>query len=228
MRKTLLLTALALTTGIALGSLAARLNAQPAAGALAAFQRVQADAIERLKNIKISGDPDRDFASLLISNHEEGLFLARSELEFGGDQQLREAAQKISETRQKQVDELKEWLARHSEVANNRKLAPPESSLSGPPVGAFPSTPTAEAPAAASSAADLPLVKGRVEDIDSKAGKVTIEHEAIPNLNMEGMTMVFRVADPAALKALKKGQAVRFTADRTNGQLTVRSIQKGN
>lgn len=121
MRKTLLLTALALTTGIALGSLAARLNAQPAAGALAAFQRVQADAIERLKNIKISGDPDRDFASLLISNHEEGLFLARSELEFGGDQQLREAAQKISETRQKQVDELKEWLARHSEVANNRK-----------------------------------------------------------------------------------------------------------
>jgi Cu(I)/Ag(I) efflux system periplasmic protein CusF len=42
----------------------------------------------------------------------------------------------------------------------------------------------------------------------------------------EGMTMVFRVQDPATLKQVKVGDKIRFDADRINGQFTVTKIQK--
>ena len=76
-------------------------------------------------------------------------------------------------------------------------------------------------------AQNTPTVAGTVEKVDTAAGKITIEHGPIPNLNMDGMTMVFRAQDPAMLKDIKAGDKVQFTADRVNGQLSVTSIKKG-
>lgn len=68
-------------------------------------------------------------------------------------------------------------------------------------------------------------VDGSVEKIDQAAGKVTLKHGPIKNLDMEGMTMVFRVNDPEMLKKVKVGQKVKFEADRVNGQITVTKIE---
>ncbi|WP_429000491.1 copper-binding protein [Stenotrophomonas maltophilia] len=46
------------------------------------------------------------------------------------------------------------------------------------------------------------------------------------HLEMDGMTMVFRVADPAMLQQVREGDRVRFDADRVNGALTVTRIQR--
>lgn len=70
------------------------------------------------------------------------------------------------------------------------------------------------------------LTKGVISRIDAANGKVGIRHEAITNLKMPPMTMVFRVADPALLKDLKVGDAVRFHAENPAGKLTVTAIQK--
>jgi Cu/Ag efflux protein CusF len=43
---------------------------------------------------------------------------------------------------------------------------------------------------------------------------------------MDGMTMVFRVADPTMLKSVKAGDRIRFDADRVNGAITVTKMQK--
>lgn len=67
-------------------------------------------------------------------------------------------------------------------------------------------------------------VDGSIEKIDQEAGKITLKHGPIKNLDMDGMTMVFRVQDPEALKKLKVGQKVKFEADRVNGQITVTKI----
>ncbi|MGD9883430.1 MAG: copper-binding protein [Reyranella sp.] len=67
---------------------------------------------------------------------------------------------------------------------------------------------------------------GQVVKIDEAAGKITLKHGPIKNLDMDSMTMVFRVADPAMLKAVKTGDNVRFEADRVNGAITVTKIQK--
>jgi Cu(I)/Ag(I) efflux system protein CusF len=77
-------------------------------------------------------------------------------------------------------------------------------------------------------AQSLPTVTGTVEKVDTAQSKVTIDHGAIPNLDMEAMTMVFRAQDPALLKGIKAGDKVQFTADRVNGQISVTSIKKGS
>jgi Cu(I)/Ag(I) efflux system protein CusF len=82
---------------------------------------------------------------------------------------------------------------------------------------------TASGPARASSH----LIDGQVTKIDESAGKVTLKHGAIKKFDMaDGMTMVFRVQDPAMLKQVKVGDKVKFEADKVDGQFTVLSIQK--
>lgn len=68
-------------------------------------------------------------------------------------------------------------------------------------------------------------VKGEVLKIDTKQKKLTIKHEALTNLDMPAMTMVFVVAEDGMLKKVKSGQAIEFTADRVNGRITVTGIK---
>jgi Cu/Ag efflux protein CusF len=70
-------------------------------------------------------------------------------------------------------------------------------------------------------------VNGQVTKIDESAQKITIKHGPLKKFDMEdGMTMVFRAADPAMLKTVKPGDRVRFVPDRVNGQFTVMKIEK--
>ncbi len=67
---------------------------------------------------------------------------------------------------------------------------------------------------------------GEVTKVDPTAGKVTLRHGPIKNLDMDSMTMVFRVADPVMLRSIKPGDRVQFEADRVNGQITITNISK--
>ena len=68
--------------------------------------------------------------------------------------------------------------------------------------------------------------EGEVRKIDKEQGKITLKHGAIKNLDMPGMTMVFRVKDAAMLDQVKEGDKVGFTADKIGGQFTVTGIEK--
>ena len=74
--------------------------------------------------------------------------------------------------------------------------------------------------------AEAPMINGQVQKIDESTSKITLRHDAIPNLDMDSMTMVFRVKDPAMLKSVKVGDKVRFEADRIDGTITVIKIEK--
>jgi Cu/Ag efflux protein CusF len=74
--------------------------------------------------------------------------------------------------------------------------------------------------AAASAMAD-----GEVRKVDKEAGKLTLRHGPLTNLDMAAMTMVFRVADAKMLDAVKQGDKVRFAAEKVNGQFTVTQIE---
>jgi len=66
---------------------------------------------------------------------------------------------------------------------------------------------------------------GEIRRVDKEAKKLTIKHGPIPNLNMDSMTMVFQVKDPAMLEQVKAGDRVRFQADKVGGQYTVTKIE---
>jgi Cu/Ag efflux protein CusF len=71
------------------------------------------------------------------------------------------------------------------------------------------------------------LVDGQVTKVDEGAGKITIKHGPLKKFDMDdGMTMVFRAAEPAMLKAVKAGDKVKFVPERINGQFTVTKIEK--
>jgi len=70
------------------------------------------------------------------------------------------------------------------------------------------------------------LTSGEVQKIDKAAGKITLKHGPITNLDMPAMTMVFRVTDPKMLDTVKAGDKVLFAADNPGGQLTVTRMQR--
>lgn len=70
------------------------------------------------------------------------------------------------------------------------------------------------------------FVRGVVVEITTEPERLTIEHGPIPNLDMDGMTMVFRVADPAFLEDLSVGQEIEFEAERIKGRITVTSLRE--
>lgn len=80
--------------------------------------------------------------------------------------------------------------------------------------------------AAPVAAQTTPTVEGTIKKVDTEQGKVTIDHGKIPNLDMDAMSMVWKVKEPDMLKGLKAGDKVKFTADRVDGALTVTSIKK--
>ena len=61
---------------------------------------------------------------------------------------------------------------------------------------------------------------GKIKEINAKAGKVTIIHGPLVNLDMPSMTMVFR-ADKEMISKMSEGQDIEFVADRVAGKLTV-------
>ena len=73
---------------------------------------------------------------------------------------------------------------------------------------------------------EMTMTKGVISRIDEANGKVGIKHEAIANLKMPPMTMVFLLADPAQLQGMQVGDAVRFHAENPAGKLTVTTLQK--
>ncbi|MBX3501349.1 MAG: copper-binding protein [Alphaproteobacteria bacterium] len=67
---------------------------------------------------------------------------------------------------------------------------------------------------------------GEVTKVDAAQSKITLKHGPIKNLDMDSMTMVFVVADPAMLKTVKPGDRVVFEAERVNGRITVTKMRK--
>ncbi len=69
------------------------------------------------------------------------------------------------------------------------------------------------------------MSEGEVRRVDTAAGKLTLRHGPLANLDMPAMTMVFRVRDPAWLRRLDVGKKVRFVAERIDGNLTVTAFE---
>lgn len=67
------------------------------------------------------------------------------------------------------------------------------------------------------------LTEGLVKKVDQAAGSLTLTHGPLPN-GMPGMTMAFKVKDPAWLDKIKVGQSVRFAID---DALTITRLEAG-
>ena len=71
-----------------------------------------------------------------------------------------------------------------------------------------------------------PFVNGTVRQVDPQARTITFEHDAIPNLCMESMVMMFEAANSQMLASLKVGDRVRFTAEEIENHPVITRLEK--
>jgi Cu(I)/Ag(I) efflux system protein CusF len=69
------------------------------------------------------------------------------------------------------------------------------------------------------------LTDGEIKKVDKETGKLTVQHGPLTNLNMPGMTMAFKVQDPAMLDQVKVGDKIRLRVERVNGAYTVTKLE---
>jgi uncharacterized protein (DUF305 family) len=80
--------------------------------ASAAYAAANEDMMGAMMEPPSSGDPDKDFALMMIPHHEGAIAMAKVVLEYGDDPEIRELAEAIVAAQQSEVDWLKAWLAR--------------------------------------------------------------------------------------------------------------------
>lgn len=78
---------------------------------------------------------------------------------------------------------------------------------------------------AAPAVAQEASASGEVRRVDAAAGKITIKHGAISDLDLPAMTLVY-IADAKLLADIKPGDKISFKAKRVDGQYVVTEISK--
>ncbi len=75
------------------------------------------------------------------------------------------------------------------------------------------------------ASAAAPMADGEIKKVDKDAGKITIKHGEIKNLEMPPMTMVFQVKDASLMDKVKAGDKVRFSAEKTKSGYAVTAFE---
>lgn len=80
------------------------------------MQQKAVESLQAIQRIKLTGDPDTDFATIVALYQDAGMSIARAELIGGKDDRMRHLAGDIVEKQLKQVHDAQDWLkhtARH-------------------------------------------------------------------------------------------------------------------
>lgn len=72
----------------------------------------------------------------------------------------------------------------------------------------------------------IKLTAGEVRKVDLEQGKLTIKHEALENLDMPGMTMVFKASDAKLLKDVKQGDKILFRAEKSDSGFMIVRLEQ--
>lgn len=68
--------------------------------------------MKTMDSMKMSGDTDRDFATMMKMHHQGAIDMAQMELQSGKDAKMRAMAKRIIEAQQKEIKEFDRWLGK--------------------------------------------------------------------------------------------------------------------
>jgi uncharacterized protein (DUF305 family) len=83
-----------------------------AGGSDEAFMAANQKMMQHME-MKPTGNPDRDFVTMMIPHHQGAVDMAEIELQYGKDPDLRKLAQDIIASQKKEISFMQAWTANH-------------------------------------------------------------------------------------------------------------------
>lgn len=77
------------------------------------MQRSMASGMEKMNQMKLSGDTDKDFAMTMKMHHQQALEMAKPEVDHGKSPELKAMARKIIKDQTKEIAQLDAWMKKH-------------------------------------------------------------------------------------------------------------------
>ena len=69
--------------------------------------------MEEMRQMKMTGDTDKDFAMMMKMHHEQALPMAKAELQHGKSAELKAMASKIIDAQKSEIAQFEKWLKNH-------------------------------------------------------------------------------------------------------------------
>lgn len=92
---------------------------QPASDAM---MKTMQSGMSQMMSMKMTGDPDHDFAMMLKMHHQGAVEMADLEIKQGKDAKTKALATRIKATNQKEIKELDQFLSSHKPMSSSSKL----------------------------------------------------------------------------------------------------------
>jgi len=74
--------------------------------------------------------------------------------------------------------------------------------------------------------AHVDWTRGKIVKIDAEKAIIVLKHQRIKSIDMDAMTMPFKVEDQTMFARFKVGAAVRFTVKVVNDHLVIAAMEK--
>lgn len=68
--------------------------------------------MQKMQDMKPTGDTDRDFAMMMRMHHQQAVEMAQTEIQHGKSPELKAMARKIIEDQKKEIAQFDKWLAK--------------------------------------------------------------------------------------------------------------------
>jgi uncharacterized protein (DUF305 family) len=77
------------------------------------LHKAMMDGMQEMHSMKMTGNADLDFASMMIEHHEQAIAMSKAQIQNGTDPEVKRKANEIIAASEKDITDLKKWKSQH-------------------------------------------------------------------------------------------------------------------